>query len=63
MRGYVNKPVMIDAELLERFNREARRHSNHNGYYEPTLSRFVNDALSDYMDTWFSDYPDPDDDE
>ena len=53
---------MIDAELLERFNREARRHSNHNGYYEPTLSRFVTDALSDYMDTWFSDYPEPTDD-
>ena len=62
MRGYVNKTIMVDAELMERFNHEARRHSNHNGYYEPTLFRFVNDALSDYMDTWFSDYPKPTDD-
>ena len=63
MRGYVNKTIMVDAELMERFNYECRRRTDYNGYLEPTLSRFVNDALSDYMDTWFSDYPDPDDDE
>lgn len=62
MRGYVRKEVMIDAELMEKFNREARRHHNHGGYYEPTLSRFVNDALSDFMDEWFKGYPEPTDD-
>ena len=50
---------MIDAELMEKFNREARRHQNHGGYYEPTLSRFVNDAMSDFMDEWFKGYPEP----
>lgn len=63
MRGYINKPVMIDAELWEEFQQQCRRHSNHGGYYEPTISRFVNDALSDYMDEWFKGYPEPTDED
>lgn len=59
MRGYVNKTIMVDAELMERFNYECRRRTDYNGYLEPTLSRFVNDALSDYMDEYFSAYPKP----
>ena len=63
MRGYIRQSIMVDAVLMGKFNHECRRRTNYNGYYEPTLSRFVNDALSDYMDTWFSDYPEPTDED
>ena len=51
MRGYSRESVMVETELHEEFKHQCRIHSNHGGFYEPTLSRFVNDALSDYMDT------------
>lgn len=56
MRGYIRKEVMIDAKLYERFQREVRRRDTR-GYYEPTLSRFLNDALSDFLDEYLKEYP------
>lgn len=59
MRGYVRKEIMIDAELLDKFNEQCRIRPDTGGYREPTISLFVNCALDDYMDEFFSDYPSP----
>lgn len=59
MRGYSRESVMVETELHEEFKHQCRIHSNHGGFYEPTLSRFLNDMLTEHMDEWFSVYPPP----
>lgn len=60
MRGYITKTISVDADAYARFEEELKNHSGHNMFYDPSLSDFVNDMLSDHMDEYFKGFPNVD---
>ena len=53
MQGYVNKTVMVESLLMDKWDKEVADHYHHDAHHEPTLSEFLNDMLTIQLHHWF----------